>query len=158
MRHHDVIPSPVGPLLVVTDEGRIVRIAFEAEDHDAVLASLGGSSTPLRLTAARQQLAAYFAGQLRHFSLPLAGSASGFRSEVLLAVAAVPYGRTVTYTELAAATGRPGAVRATGSALGSNPLPIVVPCHRVVRRDGTAGGFLGGPAAKERLLALEAAA
>jgi len=86
------------------------------------------------------------------------GATSGFRRRALEAMAAIPYGRTLTYTELAAAAGNPAAVRAAGSACATNPWPVIVPCHRVLRTDGTLGGYLGGLDMKRGLLALEGAA
>ena len=160
-----VVDSPVGPLLLAaTDEG-LVRVAFAAEDHDRVLDSLARSVGPrvLRddasLASASTQLAEYFAGTRRAFDVPLdLRLAHGFRLEVLAHLSDIPYGRTETYAQVADATGRPRAVRAVGSACATNPLPLVVPCHRVLRTGGGLGGYLGGLETKQRLLSLEAAA
>ena len=112
---------------------------------------------PARLDEARRELDRYFAGELREFDLPIDWSLShGFRQRVLQGIAAIPYGETRTYTEMATGAGNPRAVRAAGSACGSNPIPLVVPCHRVLRLSGGLGGYAGGLAMKESLLELEA--
>jgi methylated-DNA-[protein]-cysteine S-methyltransferase len=113
---------------------------------------------PARLDAVARQLDEYFAGRRQRFDLPLDWRLSaGFRRTVLHRLPEIPYGETATYAALAAMAGRPRAIRAVGSACATNPLPVVVPCHRVVRSDGTVGGYLGGVEAKAALLALEAA-
>lgn len=114
-----------------------------------------GEETPL-LSEARRQLLAYLAGDLRAFDLPLAPGGTDFQREVWRALEAVPYGRTRTYGEIAAAVGRPKAVRAVGQANHVNPLPIFIPCHRVVGKGGALTGYAGGLALKGALLALEA--
>ena len=114
-----------------------------------------GEATPL-LSEARRQLLAYLAGDLRAFDLPLAPAGTDFQREVWRALEAVPYGRTRTYGEIAAAVGRPKAVRAVGQANHVNPLPIFIPCHRVVGKGGALTGYAGGLALKGALLALEA--
>jgi methylated-DNA-[protein]-cysteine S-methyltransferase len=157
-----LIDSPVGPLLLAATELGIVRVAFETEGHDRVLESLGTSvgSRILRggsrLDPMAHELDDYFAGRRHGFDVPLdLRLAHGFRLTVLRHLGEIPYGSTESYREVAVASGSPGAVRAVGSACATNPLPIVVPCHRVVRSDGSLGGYLGGLPAKERLLALE---
>jgi methylated-DNA-[protein]-cysteine S-methyltransferase len=157
--------SPLGPLLLAATDRGLVRVAFERENHDAVLEALAADVSPRvlrspgRLNDAVRQLEEYFAGRRRGFELELdLRLASGFRREVVLHLPRIPYGRTESYTEVAAATGRPAAVRAVGTACATNPLPVVVPCHRVVRSDGTYGDYLGGTDAKALLLRLEAAA
>jgi methylated-DNA-[protein]-cysteine S-methyltransferase len=115
------------------------------------------SSDPLLLDAA-DQLRAYFAGELREFDLPLAPRGTAFQREVWAAVASVPYGRTVTYSEIAGAVGNPSACRAVGAANGRNPLPVIVPCHRVIGAAGALTGYGGGLDRKRSLLDLEAAA
>ncbi|MEV1021613.1 methylated-DNA--[protein]-cysteine S-methyltransferase [Streptomyces sp. NPDC050264] len=163
----DVVASDIGPLLLAaTDEG-LVQVAFHATDavRDDVLGRLGSRfgaepaeapDAPLLVEAGRQ-LAEYFAGRRRDFALPLDWSLSaGFNREVLRELASgVPYGAVVGYGELAGRVGQPGAAQAVGAAMGANPLPVVVPCHRVVERDGGIGGFGGGLETKRRLLALE---
>lgn len=160
-----VLDSPIGALLVaVTDRG-LVRVAFELEDHDAVLADLAGSVGPRILRAIRRtddvarQLDEYFAGRRRSFDLAVdLRLVRGFRRAVVEHLRRIGYGRTETYAEVARAVGNARAVRAAGSACAHNPVPIVVPCHRVVRSDGSIGRYLGGTEAKAALLALEAAA
>ena len=159
------VDSPVGTLLLAaTDEG-LVRVAFDREDHDAVLVSLADKVSPRimlapgRLDHAARELDEYFAGGRRAFDLPLDFRlSSGFRRSVLAHLPDIGYGRTESYAQVAAAAGSPRAVRAVGTACASNPLPLVVPCHRVVRSDGSFGGYRGGPDAKRLLLTLEAGA
>lgn len=159
------IDTPVGPLLLATTERGVVRVAFESEGHDAVLAALAEKlsprilKSPRRLDALAAEFDEYFAGRRRSFDLPLDLSLSkGFRRDVLEQLRSIGYGRTRSYSEVATAAGSPRAVRAVGSACATNPLPIVVPCHRVLRADGSLGGYLGGLEAKRTLLALESAA
>lgn len=160
-----VVDSPVGPLLLAATEDGVVRVAFELEDHDRVLESLGATIGSrilrggTRLDPLAHELDDYFAGRRHGFDVPLdLRLARGFRLTVLRHLSEIPYGSTESYGEVAVASGSPRAVRAVGSACATNPLPIVVPCHRVVRSDGSLGGYLGGLPAKERLLALERAA
>lgn len=162
---YTTVDTPVGSLLVAASEHGVVRVAFEREDHDAVLTSLAAMGCrrvvlePRRLDEAVTQIHAYFAGTLRRFQLPLdLRLMAGFRLEVVRHLAEIGYGRTESYAEVAAATGRPQAVRAVGTACARNPLPVVMPCHRVIRSDGALGGYLGGIDAKETLLALERSA
>jgi methylated-DNA-[protein]-cysteine S-methyltransferase len=159
------IGTPVGELLLATTGQGLVRVAYPREDHDAVLARLAGSVSPRilrapgRLDEASRQLEEYFAGRRTTFDLALDLRLSkGFRRLVLAHLPEIPYGHTESYAQVAAATGSPKAVRAVGTACATNPLPVVVPCHRVVRADGTPGGYAGGPDAKHALLTLEAAA
>jgi methylated-DNA-[protein]-cysteine S-methyltransferase len=154
--------SPVGELLVaVTDRG-LVRVAFADELSDEVLAELAARVSPrvLRLPArtdtARRELDEYFAGERRRFDLPLDWSlVRGFAQGVLRATARVPFGSITTYRQMAEAAGSPRASRAAGNALGSNPIPIVVPCHRVLHSGGGLGGYAGGLDRKRYLLSLE---
>ncbi len=157
--------SPLGPLLLgATTEG-LVRVGLPSEDEDAVLDDLARrvSARVLRaprdaVTRARRQLDEYFEGQRRAFDLTLDWRlTAGFRREVLRATTQIPYGQTLSYRQLATQAGRPAAVRAAGTALAINPLPIVVPCHRVLRSGGALGSYRGGPEAKARLLGLEGA-
>ncbi len=155
--------SPFGPMFACATDAGLIRIGLPTDDEDEVLDELAAKVSPriLRsarpvLTETRRELDRYFAGGLQTFDLPLDWRLShGFRAEVLHELTAVPYGQTVTYAELAARAGRPNAVRAAGSAMATNPLPIVVPCHRVLRTGGAVGSYRGGVAMKERLLALE---
>lgn len=161
------LDTPVGPLLLAATERGLVRIAYAAEDHDAVLQALADRISPrllhapARLDTAAAELDEYFSGcRRRGFGLPLDWQLSaGFRRTVLQHLAHdVGYGHTASYAAIARLAGSPRAVRAVGTACATNPLPVVVPCHRVVRSDGRIGGYLGGPEAKRILLALEAAA
>ena len=154
--------SPFGPLLLAATRRGLVRVAFEREDHDAVLAALAAElgprilRAPRRLDAAARQLDEYFAGGRRRFELALdLRLAQGFRRRVLARLRRIPFGATASYASVARAAGSPAAVRAVGSACAHNPLPIVVPCHRVVRSDGAIGDYLGGSGTKLALLALE---
>jgi methylated-DNA-[protein]-cysteine S-methyltransferase len=157
------IDSPVGPLLLAATPRGLVRIAYDIEDHDRVLDTLADRLSPrvlhapARLDAAAQELEEYFSGRRCVFDLPLDMSLSkGFRLLVQQHLRSIGYGQTRSYQQVAALVGRPKAVRAVGTACATNPLPVVVPCHRVLRADGTAGGYVGGPAAKSTLLNLEA--
>ena len=159
------LDTPVGTLLLATTELGLVRVAYAREDHDAVLAKLSATVSPrilrapARLDTAATQLAEYFAGARRTFDLPLdLRLSTGFRRAVLTHLPAIAYGRTESYTQVATAAGSPKAVRAVGTACATNPLPVIVPCHRVVRSDGSFGGYVGGADAKRTLLTLEAAA
>jgi methylated-DNA-[protein]-cysteine S-methyltransferase len=158
------IDSPVGPLLLAATPRGLVRIAYDREGMDAVLQWLASMisprvlAAPRRLESAARQLDEYFSGRRRVFEVPLdLRLASGFRSTVLGYLTGIPYGRTQSYAEVAAGAGHSGAVRAVGSACAANPLPLVIPCHRVVRSDGSLGGYLGGLEIKKALLELEAA-
>lgn len=159
------VDSPIGPLLLAATGRGLVRVAFEVEDHDQVLASLADRigarilRSPARLGAAAREIDEYFAGHRTDFDLPLDFSlSSGFRQVVQEYLPHIGYGTTRSYQEVARLVGRPAAVRAVGSACATNPLPVIVPCHRVLRSDGTLGGYLGGLKAKSTLLALEHAA
>jgi methylated-DNA-[protein]-cysteine S-methyltransferase len=162
---YTTVPSPVGALLLVASPEGLLRVAFEREDHDSVLAGLAARVSPRVLRSERpladaaRQVEEYFAGRRRAFELPLdLRLVSGFRRDVVRHLREIGFGRTESYAEVAAAAGRPAAVRAVGTACGRNPLPVVVPCHRVVRSDGSSGGYLGGPEAKRLLLSLERSA
>jgi methylated-DNA-[protein]-cysteine S-methyltransferase len=162
---YQVVDSPIGPLLLAATDHGLLRVAFGVEGHDAVLATLATRVSPriLRSTArtdeVARQLEEYFAGRRRSFDVALDRRLShGFRRSVQEHLVDIGYGRTESYAEVAAATGSPRAVRAVGSACATNPLPVVVPCHRVLRSDGSLGGYVGGLEAKHALLALESAA
>lgn len=162
---YTVIDSPVGELLLAATPAGLVRVAFACEDHDAVLAALAARISPRilnapgRLEAAADQIGEYFAGTRRTFDLPLdLQLTAGFRRSVVEHLPDISYGATASYSAVAALAGSPGAVRAAGTACALNPLPVVVPCHRVVRSDGSTGNYRGGPDAKRLLLSLEAAA
>lgn len=156
------LDTPVGSLLLASTGRGLVRVAYAREDHDHVLAVLADRVSPRVLRAPRRldrvamEIEEYFTGARSRFDVPLdLRLSSGFRREVLARLSDVAYGTTATYASLARAVGNPHAVRAVGSACANNPLPVVVPCHRIVRSDGTAGGYVGGADAKQTLLELE---
>lgn len=158
------VDSPFGPLLLAASPEGLVRVAFEREGHDSVLARLAGAVSPRILCSPRRtddvarQLDEYFAGRRRHFDVAVdLQLVRGFRRAVISHLREIPYGRTESYAAVARAAGNPAAVRAAGSACSHNPIPVVVPCHRVVRSDGTIGQYLGGSDMKQALLAMEAA-
>jgi methylated-DNA-[protein]-cysteine S-methyltransferase len=162
--HYRTIDSPVGTLLIAATEAGVARVAFEREGLDGVLQTLADRigprilRTPARLDTAARWFDGYFAGVRDPFGLPLdTRLARGFRLEVLEHLRGVGYGQRISYAALAAETSSPKAVRAVGTACATNPLPLVIPCHRVTRSDGTVGAYLGGPETKARLLAMEAA-
>ncbi|WP_375430735.1 methylated-DNA--[protein]-cysteine S-methyltransferase [uncultured Friedmanniella sp.] len=157
------LDSPVGLLLVAATVRGVVRLAYPAEDHARVLQTLADRVSPrvlrapARLDPVAYELDEYFAGRRRDFDVDLDWRlTAGFRRLVLHELAGIGYGRTATYAAVALRAGNPRAVRAVGSACATNPLPLLVPCHRVVRSDGGLGGYLGGLDAKKMLLSLEA--
>ncbi len=154
--------SPFGPLLLAKTERGLVRVGLPNQDADGLLVELAERVSPRVLEApgeldeARRELDRYFEGKLDRFDLPLDWSlSSGFRLRVQQAIVAIPYGKTANYTEMAIRAGNERAVRAAGTACGSNPLPLVVPCHRVLRSSGGLGGYGGGLPMKRALLELE---
>ena len=157
-----VFESPVGELLLAVTPRGLAYVAFEEEERDELLSRFSRQLSPriLEHPAAtdevRRQLEEYFEGERTRFQLKLDRRLMrGIARDVLAATAKVPFGRTTTYGALAERIGRPRASRAVGNALGSNPIPIVVPCHRVLRAGGDVGGYAGGPSRKRRLLTLE---
>ena len=159
------IDSPVGTLLLAATDQGLVRVAFDREDFAVVLGALAERisprvlQAPARLDRPARQLDEYFAGDRHEFDLALDRRlSSGFRREVHALLPRIAYGHTSSYKEIAELAGNPNAVRAVGTACATNPLPVVVPCHRVLRSDGSLGGYLGGVEAKTALLALERAA
>ena len=158
------IDTPVGPLLLAATEKGLVRVAYEREDHEKVLELLAAKVSPRilrspdRLDKAAFEIDQYFSGSRRDFDIALDYSLShGFRQAVHRYLPQIAYGHTQSYAEVARIVGNPNAVRAVGTACATNPLPIVVPCHRVIRTDGTLGGYAGGLDAKSLLLKLESA-
>lgn len=154
--------SPVGRLLLAATPAGIVRIAFELDGHDSQLARLAREISPRVVRSAapldplRRELESYFTGRLTRFTVALDRSlSSGFRRTVHEHLSTIPYGATESYAAVATLTGNPKASRAVGTACATNPLPIVVPCHRVLRSDGSLGGYAGGLPAKLTLLGLE---
>lgn len=156
--HYDVIESPIGPLTVAADEAGLRRVFFPSRAGRAHAPAAGWlrDSAPLREVA--RQLGEYFSGIRRAFSLRLAPEGTEFQLATWRALSEIPYGTTISYAELARRVGRPAASRAVGAANGANPLPIVVPCHRVIGADGSLTGFGGGLPIKHALLELEGAA
>jgi methylated-DNA-[protein]-cysteine S-methyltransferase len=162
---YTTIDSPVGALLLAATPKGLVRVAYDVEGHDRVLDTLSQRISPRvlraprRLDAAARELDEYFGRQRRTFDLPLDLSLSkGFRQLVQRHLPEIGYGQTRTYGQVAELVGSPRAFRAVGTACATNPLPVVVPCHRVLKSDGTPGDYVGGPSAKKALLRLEAAA
>ena len=155
--------SPIGGLLLAATPAGLVRVAFECENHDDVLVELSRAVSPRILQSSQRvddvarQIDEYFAGRRRLFEVPVDMQLSkGFRRAVLTHLMEIPYGVRESYTVVAEAAGNSRAVRAAGSACATNPIPLVVPCHRVVRSDGTYGQYRGGPEAKHMLLTMEA--
>lgn len=162
---YTTIDTPVGSLLLAATPQGLVRVAFEREGHDLVLDTLAAKISPRilhapkRLDATAREIDEYFAGRRTGFDLPLDFSlSSGFRQLVQKHLTQITYGSTQSYKDVAQIVGNPNAVRAVGTACATNPLPVVVPCHRVLRADGALGGYIGGLAAKTTLLTLEKAA
>ncbi|MGD7705465.1 methylated-DNA--[protein]-cysteine S-methyltransferase [Microlunatus sp. Y2014] len=157
------VDSPVGTLLLAATPRGLVRVAYATEDFDVVLLALATRLSPRvlrapdRLDVAAAELDEYFAGRRTAFDLPLDHTLSTgqFRRLVHQHLPRIGYGHTESYGDVARLLGRPTAVRAVGSACATNPLPVVVPCHRVLRSDGTIGGYVGGLPAKSTLLELE---
>jgi methylated-DNA-[protein]-cysteine S-methyltransferase len=157
------LDTAVGSLLLAATERGVVRVAFPSEDHEAVLDRLAREVSPrilrapARLDLVARELDEYFAGRRSEFDVPLdLQLAHGFRRTVLSHLREIAYGKTASYSAVAKSAGSPRAVRAVGSACANNPLPVVIPCHRVVRSDGSIGEYVGGVEAKRRLLELEA--
>ena len=157
------VDSPVGPLLVASTRRGLVELAYDP-DLDRELSRLSARisprvlEAPAKLDLVRRELDEYFSGRRLEFDLPIDWSlTAGFTQRVLRATARVPYGAVSTYREMASAAGNERAVRAAGNALGANPIPIVVPCHRILRTGGALGGYGGGLPRKEFLLRLEGA-
>jgi methylated-DNA-[protein]-cysteine S-methyltransferase len=156
------IETPVGTLLLATTEKGLLRVAYDCENHERVLETIAAEISPRILKApklldeAASEIDEYFAGTRTHFDLPLDfGLSRGFRRAVLGRLRRIAYGRTASYAAIAAMMDNPKAVRAVGTACATNPLPLVVPCHRVVRSDGALGQYVGGVRVKRNLLTLE---
>ncbi|MDQ1119842.1 MULTISPECIES: methylated-DNA--[protein]-cysteine S-methyltransferase [Pseudoxanthomonas] len=150
-------PSPVGPLRVAASDAGLHGIEFPENRHPVKRLEAWEQGDHPLLREAQAQLDAYFAGRLQAFDLPLAPHGTAFQRQVWLALAQIPFGATWSYAQLAQRVGRPGASRAVGAANGRNPLPIVLPCHRVIGADGALTGFGGGLPTKQFLLQLEGA-
>jgi methylated-DNA-[protein]-cysteine S-methyltransferase len=161
---YSFVDSPFGPLLVAVGKRGLVRVAYPERPAEDVLAELAGQISPRVMESARsteevrRQLEEYFGGRRRTFDVKVDLSMiQGFSRKVLQQTSRIPFGSVITYRDVATRAGSPRAVRAAGNALGANPIPIVVPCHRVVRTGGGLGGYTGGLERKETLLALEGA-
>jgi len=146
------IDTPVGPILIEGDESGVSLIEIGTSEGSTTGAQ-PGSSTPVARAA--RQLQAYFAGERCDFSVPLSPKGTEFQRRVWHELERIPYGRTISYGELAKRVGNPNASRAVGAANGANPLPIVVPCHRVIGANGTLTGFGAGIDVKAKLLEIE---
>jgi methylated-DNA-[protein]-cysteine S-methyltransferase len=156
------VDSPFGPLLLATTPRGLVRINLPAYDPEETLEELAAKvsprvlEAPARLDEVRRELDLYFDGKLTEFDLPIDWQLTGgFRGKVQRAINRIPYGQTRTYMDMARSAGNERAVRAAGTACGSNPIPIVVPCHRVLRSGGGLGGYGGGLPMKKALLKME---
>ncbi|MFC3813831.1 methylated-DNA--[protein]-cysteine S-methyltransferase [Lysobacter sp. GCM10012299] len=154
---HTTIDSPVGPLLLAASDGGMHLIEFHTPRHPMRRDAGWHEGDNALLRMARRQLEEYFAGERRQFELPLAPQGTAFQCEVWHTLAAIPYGETISYAQLAQQVGKPSAVRAVGAANGRNPLPLVLPCHRVIGSDGSLTGFGGGLPTKQFLLQMEGA-
>ena len=150
------IDSPIGPLMLAADDAGLRHIEFRDNRHPANRADWHGGDSEI-LQASEAQLADYFAGTRRDFDLPLAPQGTAFQLQVWHELARIPFGATISYAQLAQRIGKPEAVRAVVAANGRNPLPIVLPCHRVIGADGALVGFGGGLPTKQFLLRLEGA-
>ena len=157
MTSYTHIDSPVGELLLAADDGGLQLIEFASPRHPATRGSGWREGSNALIEQARAQLGEYFAGDRRAFDLPLSPRGTPFQLDVWRALQRIPYGATTSYAALASGIGKPSATRAVGAANGRNPLPIVVPCHRVIGADGSLTGFGGGLPIKQFLLALEGA-
>lgn len=158
------IDTPVGQLLLAATDKGLVRVAYPQEGHDRVLSTLSARISPRilhapgRLDEIARELDQYFRGSRTHFDITLDTQLStGFRRQVLALLREIDYGTTASYAAIAQLVHNPKAVRAVGTACATNPLPVVIPCHRILRSDGGLGGYIGGLDAKRTLLTLEAA-
>jgi methylated-DNA-[protein]-cysteine S-methyltransferase len=150
------VASPIGTLLLSGDGDTLTGVYMERHRHEPEPAVRSGRRDDGAFRTAREQLEAYFAGELQVFDLPLAPQGTDFQQRVWMALGQIPYGTTISYSELARRIGNPQAVRAVGAANGRNPISIIVPCHRVIGADGSLTGFGGGIERKRWLLAHEA--
>ena len=159
MRYYDFYESPHGRILLVASDAGLSGVYFDGQKYHPQLAAgwrHDASHAPLR--QAKRELAEYFSGRRKRFSVKLAPRGTAFQRSVWKAIAGVGFGRTIPYAELARRAGSPGSARAAGAATGRNPIGIIVPCHRIVGSNGSLTGYAGGLAKKRALLALEARA
>lgn len=157
---YDRLDSPVGPLYLVASDRGLCAVSFGGDEAGVVAwsraAGLEPARDPVALRPYAHQLREYFSGERHAFDLPVdLSTATPFTRRVLEATARVPFGHLASYRDIARQIGKPGATRAVGNALGHNPVPIVIPCHRIVRSNGALGGYTGGLAIKRQLLSLE---
>lgn len=142
--------TPVGSMALAAEQGRIIRVFLPNSPTPRLMPR----ETPL-LKRASEEILEYLSGTRRCFDLPLAPEGTGFQRQVWQALLEIPFGETRSYRQMAAQVGCPGGSRAVGSAAGRNPLPILIPCHRVIAADGSLGGYSGGTELKKALLTLE---
>ena len=156
MNFYSIIKSPIGDLLLVADVSAVTGVYFPGRDH-VPAASKAWTLTPQHpvLQQAAKQLQEYFAGKRKSFTLPLRLAGTDFQQQVWREIALIPYGETINYSELAKRAGAPQAIRAAGTTTGRNPLSIIIPCHRVMGKNGGLCGFAGGLKRKRHLLELE---
>ena len=153
--HYTRTDSPIGPLLLAASDAGMHAIEFPDARHPVKRGNDWVETGHPLLELARRQLEEYFAGERRSFDLPLAPQGTPFQRQVWETLASIDYGQTLSYAQLAARIGKPSASRAVGAANGRNPLPIVLPCHRVIGANGSLTGFGGGLPTKQFLLRLE---
>jgi methylated-DNA-[protein]-cysteine S-methyltransferase len=157
MYHYDLYESPYGRMLLVATGARLCGVYFEGQKyHPGIAAHWRRDPHCAPLTQARRELAEYFGGSRKRFEVAIEHQGTPFQRAVWSAIATVGFGETISYGELARRTGTPGSVRAAGAATGRNPLTIIVPCHRIVGRNGSLTGYAGGLERKQALLAHEA--
>jgi methylated-DNA-[protein]-cysteine S-methyltransferase len=156
MKHHTTIASPLGNILLVADDGGLIMINFQ-NGKGAKTPPGDSAESVVPFKEAASQIRAYFRGELKKFTLPLSPQGTTFQLSVWKELCRIPYGKTISYRELAQRVGRPTAWRAVGAANRCNPLPIVVPCHRVIGSNGQLTGYYGGTHLKEYLLKIESA-
>ncbi len=152
-----VIETPVGPLAAALDgAGRLTHLGFSKAEHERIAVE-GGERDDKAVAPVARQVLEYFAGKRKSFDFPLAARGTDFQKQVWAALLKIPFGKTTTYAALAEKLGRPGAFRAVGRANATNPIALIVPCHRVIGTDGTLTGYAGGIPIKQKLLELEGA-
>lgn len=153
---YDIFDSPIGALTVATDGEAITELHIEGDRYFTSIPSgwVREAGNPV-LIQARQELSAYFEGKRQVFEIPFRAQGTDFQKQVWKALEKVQSGSTTTYSEIAMKIGKPKAVRAVGTAIGKNPICVIVPCHRVLTRSGSLGGFVAGTERKQSLLALE---
>ena len=152
--NYQLLDTPIGTLRLVSNDNKLARVEFQGQHQIQADERLEGNST---LEATAKQLQEYFAGERQHFELSLDPCGTPFQQEVWTSLQAIPFGEVRSYRDIAHEVGRPKAVRAVGAANGRNPIPIIVPCHRVIGSDGSLTGFAGGLETKKLLLKLEGA-